>query len=88
MGRHGSHSRHRRPISSFPAAPILLGERASGCGWSPGGVRVECLEIHRSPGFPVLLGADYHTMALGNRSVSWNHLDDAHFAVLIEAGRP
>ena len=52
----------------------------------PGGVRVECLEIHCSPGFPVLLGADDHTMAPGNRSASWNLLDDAHFAVLIEAG--
>ena len=52
----------------------------------PGGVRVECLEIHRSPGFPVLLGADDHTMAPGNRSASWNLLDDARFAVSIEAG--
>ena len=52
----------------------------------PGDVRVECLAIHHSSGFPVLLGADEHTMSPGNRSASCNLLDDAHFAVLVEAG--
>ena len=68
--------RHRSCLVKGPRSVVGL----------PGGVRVECLEIHRSPRVPVLFCADDHTMAPGNRSANWNLRDDAHFAVLIEAG--
>ena len=52
----------------------------------PGGTSVEGLEIHSPSRLPVLLCANNHAMTPCDRGGSWYLLDDAHTAVLVEAG--